>query len=411
MEQNAISSDLIRGHIDTIILHTLLESDKFAQQISDAIDEKSGNEYKINQATLYSALKRLENLKYVKSYWYDADTGRRKYFTLTENGKATVEANLSSWTFSRAIIDKLMDCEQQPVYKTEYVEKIIEKPVEIVKVVTSHEINPVNSIESKPSKAPDIYVRNMAASSQVSSKIIEKEPKKAAENPQDINFRNILNGLIKTSSMQNNTAKSNVIDEKPAQPEVKDLNKTLTDNSVKTLEDKDFGDLKLQAAKDNYKVRVSSKDSYETRGTVLLNKLNAYVSVFAFAIAFIALLVISLGVGSGSSAKVFVAIFGSILCSLPPAYLVLKYLVYPNDTTAKKIGVDGIITAGIIAFNVLVVSLVINLICGVNFANGAIIAFSFVLPNVLAAIYVGAVALRYVGAKFAVFQRQRRRKK
>ena len=32
MEQQ-ISSDLIRGHIDTIILHTLVSSDKFAQQI------------------------------------------------------------------------------------------------------------------------------------------------------------------------------------------------------------------------------------------------------------------------------------------------------------------------------------------------------------------------------------------
>ena len=41
--QPTISSDLIRGHIDTIILHTLIESDKFAQQISDAVEYKSGN--------------------------------------------------------------------------------------------------------------------------------------------------------------------------------------------------------------------------------------------------------------------------------------------------------------------------------------------------------------------------------
>ena len=44
MEQKAISSDLIRGHIDTIILHTLLSGDKHAQQISDAIEEKSQNQ-------------------------------------------------------------------------------------------------------------------------------------------------------------------------------------------------------------------------------------------------------------------------------------------------------------------------------------------------------------------------------
>ena len=60
--EKSISSDLIRGHIDTIILHTLLDGNKYAQQISDSIEEKSEKNYVINQATLYSSLKRLENL-------------------------------------------------------------------------------------------------------------------------------------------------------------------------------------------------------------------------------------------------------------------------------------------------------------------------------------------------------------
>ena len=62
MEQKAISSDLIRGHIDTIILYSLISGDKFAQQISDSIEEKSNGEYKMIQATLYSSLKRVETL-------------------------------------------------------------------------------------------------------------------------------------------------------------------------------------------------------------------------------------------------------------------------------------------------------------------------------------------------------------
>ena len=109
MENYAISSDLIRGHIDTIILHTLISGDKFAQQISDSVEEKSDSQYKINQATLYSSLKRLENLKYVSSYMNDIEGGRRKFFKITEEGRNFVEKNLTSWTFSRAIIDKLID--------------------------------------------------------------------------------------------------------------------------------------------------------------------------------------------------------------------------------------------------------------------------------------------------------------
>ena len=132
--QPAISSDLIRGHIDTIILHTLLESDKFAQQISDAVENKSDNAYKINQATLYSSLKRLESLKLVDSYWHDFDGGRRKYFKITEAGKQTVENNLSSWAYSRSIIDKLMNLSPTPVFKSvnsDFSQQPTIKPAEI----------------------------------------------------------------------------------------------------------------------------------------------------------------------------------------------------------------------------------------------------------------------------------------
>ena len=115
MEQKAISSDLIRGHIDTIILHTLLDGDKYAQQIIDTVEEKSNKKYQLNQATLYSSLKRLENGEYVKSYWYDSDTGRRKYIKITPKGIDFVNENLSNWSYSRAIIDKLINyTEQEP---------------------------------------------------------------------------------------------------------------------------------------------------------------------------------------------------------------------------------------------------------------------------------------------------------
>lgn len=113
MEQKAISSDLIRGHIDTIILHTLLEGDKYAQQIIDTVEEKSNKKYQLNQATLYSSLKRLENGEYVKSYWYDSDTGRRKYIKITPKGVDFVNENLSNWSYSRAIIDKLINYTEQ----------------------------------------------------------------------------------------------------------------------------------------------------------------------------------------------------------------------------------------------------------------------------------------------------------
>ena len=68
-EQNFdISSDLIRGHINTIILRSLYDGDKYGYEIISEIEKKSGGMYTLKQPTLYSALKRLEKERYVTSH-------------------------------------------------------------------------------------------------------------------------------------------------------------------------------------------------------------------------------------------------------------------------------------------------------------------------------------------------------
>lgn len=106
---SSISSDLIRGHINTIILRMLYDGDKYGYEIIDEIEEKSKGQYTLKQPTLYSALKRLESQDYVTSYWGGASNGgRRKYFQITEKGKAVVEQNRAEWEYSRTVIDSLI---------------------------------------------------------------------------------------------------------------------------------------------------------------------------------------------------------------------------------------------------------------------------------------------------------------
>ncbi len=109
--KSTISADLIRGHINTIILRTLDERDKYGYEIINEIEEKSHGQYTLKQPTLYSALKRLENQGYIKAYWKTDDVtlgGRRKYFTLTELGREFSEKNQSEWEYSRTVIDSLI---------------------------------------------------------------------------------------------------------------------------------------------------------------------------------------------------------------------------------------------------------------------------------------------------------------
>lgn len=108
-EEKSISSDLIRGHINTIILRSLADSDKYGYEIIAEIEKKSHGQYSLKQPSLYSALKRLETQGYVTSYWGGtAGGGRRKYFSLTEAGQAVTDQNCSEWEYSRTIIDSLI---------------------------------------------------------------------------------------------------------------------------------------------------------------------------------------------------------------------------------------------------------------------------------------------------------------
>lgn len=109
--KGAISADLIRGHINTIILRTLYERDKYGYEIIEEIESKSHGQYTLKQPTLYSALKRLETQGYITAYWKTDEVslgGRRKYYTLTDSGREITEKNQAEWEYSRTVIDNLI---------------------------------------------------------------------------------------------------------------------------------------------------------------------------------------------------------------------------------------------------------------------------------------------------------------
>ena len=66
-----ISSDLLRGHTDTIVLSILNEGDSYGYEIFKKIVEKSDGLYELKEATLYSSYRRLEQEGSITSYWGD----------------------------------------------------------------------------------------------------------------------------------------------------------------------------------------------------------------------------------------------------------------------------------------------------------------------------------------------------
>lgn len=109
MIDKKLSSDLLRGHTDTIILKLLADGDKYGYEITKLVHELSNQQYELKEATMYSSLKRLEQDGHISSYWGDeTQGGRRKYYHLTPGGLTQYKTNKSNWDFSKQILDKLL---------------------------------------------------------------------------------------------------------------------------------------------------------------------------------------------------------------------------------------------------------------------------------------------------------------
>lgn len=105
-----ISSDLIRGHIDTIILRVLLEEDNYGYEIIKAIFKDSEGLYELKEPSLYTSLKRLEKQQLIESYWGDeSQGGRRKYYKITSEGEIAYHTALEAWRRGKKIIDQLIE--------------------------------------------------------------------------------------------------------------------------------------------------------------------------------------------------------------------------------------------------------------------------------------------------------------
>lgn len=104
-----ISSDVIRGYNDTIILYLLLENDSYGYEISKRIRELSEEKYVIKETTLYSAFTRLEKNGYIESYFGDETNGKRRtYYRITESGRSYYQEKCSEWELTKEVVEKFI---------------------------------------------------------------------------------------------------------------------------------------------------------------------------------------------------------------------------------------------------------------------------------------------------------------
>lgn len=109
-----IRSDIIRGHLDAIILRLIMEKDRYGYEISQEISLRTNNGFQIKEATLYAAFQRLEKKNVIESYFGDVSHGgKRKYYRITLLGKAYYKEIQSEWEELKSIMNLFMEEESQ----------------------------------------------------------------------------------------------------------------------------------------------------------------------------------------------------------------------------------------------------------------------------------------------------------
>lgn len=104
-----ISSDVIRGYNDTIILYLLLEKESYGYEISKRIKELSDDKYVIKETTLYSAFNRLLKKGYIESFHREQTFGKKRtYYRITESGLLYYQDKCREWELTKEVINQFI---------------------------------------------------------------------------------------------------------------------------------------------------------------------------------------------------------------------------------------------------------------------------------------------------------------
>lgn len=90
--------EFLQGTLEVLILRSLQRAPNHAYGISQYLEQQSDNEFLVDNGSLYPALQRLLQRKWIAAQWKMSPNGRRaKYYRLTILGRKQLVASTSKW--------------------------------------------------------------------------------------------------------------------------------------------------------------------------------------------------------------------------------------------------------------------------------------------------------------------------
>jgi transcriptional regulator len=90
--------EFLQGTLEVLILRSLQAAPNHAYGISQYLEHQSEDEFLVDNGSLYPALQRLLQRRWITSQWKKSPNGRRaKYYRLTPLGRTQLVAAKSKW--------------------------------------------------------------------------------------------------------------------------------------------------------------------------------------------------------------------------------------------------------------------------------------------------------------------------
>ena len=89
---------LLQGTLDLLILKTLVLGPCHGQGVARSIQRQSEDVFSVDHGSLYLALQRLEDKKWISAKWGVSENNRKaRFYSLTATGRAQLLEKTSEW--------------------------------------------------------------------------------------------------------------------------------------------------------------------------------------------------------------------------------------------------------------------------------------------------------------------------
>lgn len=103
-----ISRELLKGSTNLLVLSLLEKENMYGYQMIKKISEKSENVFEFQEGTLYPILHGLEEKNYITSHWDTEGSKKRKYYSITKEGKKHLKEKKEEWQLFSGGINQIV---------------------------------------------------------------------------------------------------------------------------------------------------------------------------------------------------------------------------------------------------------------------------------------------------------------